>query len=91
MSITAPQCRAARALLNWTGPDLCFSSSVSVPTISRFERGVPVSPSMLAALRYAFEKVGIEFLTGDGVRRRVGTVPSVAITYALGNERLAGA
>lgn len=71
MNLTPPQCRAARALLDWTGRDLCTASAVSLPTITRFEGGTSVSASMKAALRYAFEKVGIEFLTsGDGVRRR---------------------
>jgi DNA-binding XRE family transcriptional regulator len=69
--ITNMQSRAARGLLHWTQEDLAKEAGVSALTISKFEAGLttPV-PSTLAVLKIAFEKAGVEFLDGDGVRLR---------------------
>jgi transcriptional regulator with XRE-family HTH domain len=73
MSFTSPQCRAARALLNWSQADLAQASGVATKTIADFEREER-SPydRTLADLREAFEIAGVEFTDGDnpGVRRR---------------------
>lgn len=62
------QSRAARALLNWSQPELAQASGVSVSTIRDFEIGkrTPIGNN-LAAMRRALEKAGIEFID-DGVR-----------------------
>ena len=39
MSLSPAQCRAARALLNWTQEDLVRNSKVTKKTIADFERG----------------------------------------------------
>lgn len=68
MSITPEQCRAARALLDWSQPDLVEASGVGRSTITRFERGSHMPhASNLAALRGAFEKAGVHFTDDNGV------------------------
>jgi transcriptional regulator with XRE-family HTH domain len=73
MSFTPAQCRAARALLNWSQADLSEASSVATKTIADFEREErnPYERT-LADIRQAFEIAAIEFTNGDnpGVRRR---------------------
>jgi DNA-binding XRE family transcriptional regulator len=67
------QCRAARALLNWTQLDLAQRAGVSIGTIRGFEtdQSSPI-PATLAALRAALEKAGVEFIDDDqpGVRMK---------------------
>ena len=68
MSITPEQCRAARALLDWSQPDLVKASGVARSTITRFERGShKPHASNLAALRVTFEKAGVQFTDEGGV------------------------
>ena len=74
MTITAGQCRAARAFLDWSREDLAAAAKVAVRTIVDFERGAR-SPqnSTLAVIAAAFEQAGIEFTNGSepGVKLRV--------------------
>jgi transcriptional regulator with XRE-family HTH domain len=71
----AAQCRAARALLNWSQEQLASAASVSVTTLRNYERGAttPVTNN-LAAIRAALEAAGVEFIPenggGPGVRLR---------------------
>jgi transcriptional regulator with XRE-family HTH domain len=61
------QCRAGRALVNWTQPHLAEAAGVSPSTLRDFESGkrVPIANN-LAAIRSALEAAGITFLdTGD--------------------------
>ena len=71
--ILPAQCRAARALLNWTLPNLAQEAKVSVSTINSFELGrrQPI-PANLSAIQRALEAQGIEFTDGEapGVRLR---------------------
>jgi transcriptional regulator with XRE-family HTH domain len=71
MSFTPAQCRAARALLNWSQADLAKESSVATKTIADFEREErrPYDRT-LADIRAALESAGIEFTNGEapGVR-----------------------
>ncbi len=71
MEISPAQCRAARALLNWTQKELADKVGVALKTIQNFEvgRGTPHNLSRVS-IRQALEKGGIEFLTNDGVRRK---------------------
>jgi transcriptional regulator with XRE-family HTH domain len=69
--ITRLQCRAARATLEWTRDDLAREAGVSVITIKGFESGKrDPQRSTLVVIQQAFERGGIEFLDGDGVRLR---------------------
>lgn len=88
MSISADQCRAARALINWTRDDLAGSARVSRRTIIDFERGARnPQNSTLTVLRSAFENAGIIFIEedeqGPGVRLRKGLRPSDAPPFPV--------
>lgn len=73
--ITPRQCKAARALLDWSQTKLAEAASVHFRTVHDFENGVrkPI-PSTLAALRRAMEEAGVLFIPvnggGQGVRLR---------------------
>jgi transcriptional regulator with XRE-family HTH domain len=69
MEISPAQCRAARALLNWTQDKLAVKTGVALKTIRGFESGrrKPLGVTR-AAIKQALEQAGIEFL--DGVRMR---------------------
>ncbi len=69
MEISPAQCRAARALLNWTQETLAVRTGVALKTIRAFEneRTKPLGVTR-AAIKQALEKAGIEFLDGDGLR-----------------------
>jgi transcriptional regulator with XRE-family HTH domain len=70
--MTPAQCRAARALLDWTQGDLAQRAQVGVVTLRQYERGVSQPRrAILAALRRALEQAGIRFIdrgAGPGVR-----------------------
>lgn len=60
------QIRGARAMLSWSGKRLADESGVSYPAIQRAEKenGLPnMQTRNLAAIRDAFERHGISFLT----------------------------
>ena len=63
MEISASQCRAARALLNWTQGDLAEASGVSKRAIADFETGNrrPIAAT-LTVLRQALESGGVQFV-----------------------------
>jgi transcriptional regulator with XRE-family HTH domain len=73
--ITSPQCRAARALLQWSRDRLSAESGVHANTITSFEleQRQPIRAN-LAALTGALEAAGVEFIPenggGAGVRLR---------------------
>lgn len=73
--ITPAQCRAARALLEWGQPELAKASGVHTQTISNFEKanGAPTK-STIEKIAETFERAGIEFLPGDGLRRRESVI-----------------
>jgi transcriptional regulator with XRE-family HTH domain len=72
--MTPSQCRAARALIDWTQDDLSRAAEVGVVTLRQFERGASEPRrAILAALRRALEEAGVKFITGKagpGVRLR---------------------
>ena len=57
------QVRAARALLDWTQPDLAAAADIALATLKRFEIGhsKPIKTVKTAIVR-ALEAEGIEFL-----------------------------
>jgi transcriptional regulator with XRE-family HTH domain len=73
--LTPDQSRAARALINWSQPQLAGASGVSVSTIRDFETGkrAPIGNN-LAAMQRALEAAGVIFVSengeGPGVRLR---------------------
>jgi transcriptional regulator with XRE-family HTH domain len=76
MGLNVGQCRAARALLNWTMGDLADAAAVGVMTVNRFEGGKVVSAASVDAIAAALHAAGITFIAagevspsgGDGVR-----------------------
>jgi transcriptional regulator with XRE-family HTH domain len=74
--MTPPQCRAARALLDWSQQELADASLVGNATIRNFESGrSDPQNSTLAALQRALEAAGVEFTNGGepGVKIRAKT------------------
>jgi transcriptional regulator with XRE-family HTH domain len=75
MSLSPAQCRAARALIEWSRQDLAQHAGVAVRTIADFEaaRRTPIRAT-LAAMRSSFEAAGVIFVEengqGPGVRLR---------------------
>lgn len=69
--LTAAQCRAARAWLNWNQATLSFRSRVGTSALKDFEgeKRQTVS-SIRAQLRRTFEDAGIEFPDAHSIRVR---------------------
>lgn len=66
--LTAAQIRAARALVDWSQPELAAAAKLSLPTIRRMEGPLGPGRSSAAnvdAVRRALEKAGVEFLDAD--------------------------
>jgi DNA-binding XRE family transcriptional regulator len=69
MEISPGQCRAARALLNWTQEDLANKVGVALKTVRDFENERRQSLKIVrTSIQQAFEQVGIEFFDDDGLR-----------------------
>lgn len=81
--MTPEQCRAARALLNWTQTDLSDRVSISAVSLRAFEKGGDMRESNLKLLRLTFEAAGVALLDagasspggGAGVRLAVDSTP----------------
>ena len=73
--ITPGQCRAARALLDITQPELADLAGLGLSTVVDFEKSRrDVSRAIVLSLQRALEKAGMQFITrnggGEGVRLR---------------------
>jgi ribosome-binding protein aMBF1 (putative translation factor) len=76
MVLSVAQCRAARAMLDWSIADLAGSAAVGVMTVHRFEAGEAIRPASLQKLHVAFLAAGITFIEagsasqdgGEGLR-----------------------
>jgi transcriptional regulator with XRE-family HTH domain len=65
--ITPEQCRAARALLNWSQQDLAAKSGVGIVTVHQLEAGTNrPRRATIDVVRRAFEIAGIEFIDENG-------------------------
>jgi transcriptional regulator with XRE-family HTH domain len=65
--ISREQCRAARALMDWSQAELAEASKVARQTVVDFERGARTPyPNNLAAIRSALEAAGVVFLAENG-------------------------
>ena len=76
LPVLPAQCRAARALLDWSQTVLAQKAAVAKQTVADFERGARTPyPRTLADIRRALEAEGIEFSNGNapGVRVRPRT------------------
>jgi transcriptional regulator with XRE-family HTH domain len=74
--LTAAQCRAARALLDWSRKDLAERTGISIGTVFAFESAAAdTKTSTVLKLQKAFTQAGIEFIDesdgkGEGARFR---------------------
>ena len=65
--ITPEQCRAARALLDWTQRELAARANLTDVTIREFERGKSrLKDSTAQLLRMVFENGGVAFIDANG-------------------------
>lgn len=66
--ITSAQCRAGRALIDWSREQLADASRVSLRTIVDFERSARKPREVtLLALERALLEAGVELINGTGV------------------------
>lgn len=66
--LTAAQIRAARALIDWSGPQLAAETGLSLPTIRRMESALGPGRSSaenVDAVQRALEQAGVVFISAD--------------------------
>ncbi|MFC1672740.1 multiprotein-bridging factor 1 family protein [Pseudomonadota bacterium] len=65
--IQSSQCRAARALLQWSQQELAVRANLGVVTVRKFEnqKSTP-HPGTVELLSKAFEAAGVAFIDGGG-------------------------
>ena len=67
MSITGAQCRAARALVEWTREKLASNSDVDASVIEEFERQITIpSQDVCDTLQTTLENAGAVFIAENG-------------------------
>jgi DNA-binding XRE family transcriptional regulator len=67
MIISKEQCRAGRALLNWSRKELALIADIAERTLVDFERGARNPHTQtLTAIRVAMEENGILFIEENG-------------------------
>lgn len=67
VDMNARQCRAARALIDWTQPQLAEASGVSLSTVVDFEKERrAVSVDAQDKITAALQKAGIAFIEKNG-------------------------
>ncbi len=84
-TLTASQCKMARAGLGLSVTEASKVSLVSRASITRFESGGDIKPVLRSALRVAFERLGAFFTeNGDHVRQGGGNsgVAEAAMDHA---------
>jgi transcriptional regulator with XRE-family HTH domain len=66
-SLTASQCRAGRALIDWTQAQLSQSASIDIQTIADFEKRFrSADETTRRRLRAALEAAGVVFIAENG-------------------------
>jgi transcriptional regulator with XRE-family HTH domain len=69
--ITPHQCRAARAMVQWTQDELAEKANIGVVSVRRFEQGkAEPYQGTQRLLRQELEKAGVRFLGDYGVEFR---------------------
>lgn len=74
--ISIEQCRAARAMLDWSAQTLADRAQVGVATVRRYEAGSSIASASLRAIEQALTEAGIKIIApgepspggGEGVR-----------------------
>jgi transcriptional regulator with XRE-family HTH domain len=87
LRISSVQSKMARAALGWGIRDLAHVAKVSSDTISRLERGEELKERTLNDIRLSFERAGVEFLAGNGVRLGSATIPAAPSGSGSGGTR----
>lgn len=89
--ITPAHSRAARALLNWSQPQLAEASGASISTIRDFETGkrTPIANN-LSAIEAAFDREGVELLNHGRPGARL-QLPLLAALRAVARHIVANA
>lgn len=73
--ISPTQMRAARAMLSLSQGDVAKSLGIAANTLSNIESGQSDAPaSRLKEIQEYYEREGLEFIEGDGVRKKQATV-----------------
>ncbi len=86
MSLTAGQCRAARAFIGWSQDQLSQASKVAKATIANFEAALRYPQQRtLEDIQTALEEAGIEFTNGGqpGVRLKPQSTKGKAMRSGL--------
>lgn len=61
--MTPQQCKAARALLYWSGTELANRALVGISTVRNFESDLrDTTTANIAAMKHALEKGGVVFI-----------------------------
>ena len=67
LMITAEQCRAARALLDWGQAELADKAGVGIVTVRQIEAGGhDARRATLQVIKNAFEIAGVQFIDENG-------------------------
>jgi hypothetical protein len=66
--MTPEQCRAARAMINWSQSVLSDMAGIPLANVVDFEENRSISDDAIADMRAAFERVGVEFTRDNAVR-----------------------
>lgn len=66
VTISAVQCRMARAAVGMGVRDLAEAVEMSPNTITRFERGEDLKLSTIISIMTALENAGVEFIAENG-------------------------
>jgi predicted transcriptional regulator len=75
MTLSRAQCRAARALLEWSQEELAQHASVTQKTIADFERGATTPYARtITKIIDALELAGVELLNGGAPGARLSPV-----------------
>ncbi|CAA0086803.1 Uncharacterised protein [Starkeya nomas] len=96
LALAPEQCRAARALLDWSAQQLAERARVTLDWLHAFEEGrepgEDVDPGEAERLRRVLEEAGIDFLdageasTGGGpglrIKQKAGYIPSERLSSA---------
>jgi transcriptional regulator with XRE-family HTH domain len=72
MEMTIEQCRAARALLNWSAQDLAKAAGLGVASVRRFEGGEPVQGDTVGKISVAFEYAGVVLIASGAPSKAAG-------------------
>lgn len=65
--IEPAQCRAARALLEWTQADLAEKASISSVSVRAFEKGGEMRNNNRKLIRLTLEAAGVTFLDNGAI------------------------